>query len=322
MSKPSDTAINTAIIGSGFIGRAWAISFARAGAKVRLWDHADGAAAKAIDYIKEVLDELTQNDLLNGQTSAVVLARISAADKLEDALAEATHIQENTPEVLETKIKVFELLDAVARHDAVIASSTSALLPSHFTEGIKGRGRCLVVHPINPPYLIPAVEVVPAPWTTPEVIERTRKFMIAAGHAPLVMRKELDGFIMNRMQGALLEEAFRLVADGYASVEDVDIGIRDGLALRWSFMGPFETIDLNAPGGIRDYAERYQGIYSNIFPQMLRRVDWTGEVMTTVEDDRRKLLPANQLQERQIWRDKRLMALSAHKRRAAKEIGN
>ncbi|TIL77926.1 MAG: 3-hydroxyacyl-CoA dehydrogenase, partial [Mesorhizobium sp.] len=93
----------------------------------------------------------------------------------------------------------------------------------------------------------------------------------------------LDGFIMNRLQGALLEEAFRLVADGYASVEDVDIGIRDGLALRWSFMGPFETIDLNAPGGVRDYIERYQSIYANIFPQMLRRVDWAGEVIETVE---------------------------------------
>ena len=72
------------------------------------------------------------------------------------------------------------------------------------------------------------------------------------------MKRELDGFVMNRMQGALLEEAFRLVADGYASAEDVDIGIREGLALRWSFMGPFETIDLNAPGGVRDYVERYQ----------------------------------------------------------------
>lgn len=322
MSKPSDTAVaNTAIIGSGFIGRAWAISFARAGASVRLWDEAAGAATKAKDYISGVLDDLAQNDLLNGQTPATVLARISVAATLEDALAEATHIQENTPEVLETKIKVFMKLDAAARPAAVIASSTSALLPSRFTESLKGRGRCIVVHPINPPYLIPAAEVVPAPWTTADTIERTRQFLIAAGHAPLVMKRELDGFIMNRMQGALLEEAFRLVADGYASVEDVDTGIRDGLALRWSFMGPFETIDLNAPGGVRDYAERYQGIYENLFPQMQRRVDWTGEVMDTVESERRKLLPAGQLQDRQVWRDKRLMALAAHKRRAAKEIG-
>ena len=314
-------ATNTAVVGTGLIGRAWAISFARAGSKVCLWDQADGAAHKAISYISSVLGDLAMNDLLNGQTASAVMARISVAKTLEDSLADAMHVQENTPEILETKIKVFEQLDAAARQDAVLASSTSALLPSHFTKDLKGRGRCVVVHPINPPYLIPAAEVVPAPWTTPETVERTRKFLIAAGHAPLVMKKELDGFIMNRMQGALLEEAFRLVAEGYASVEDVDIGIRDGLALRWSFMGPFETIDLNAPGGIRDYAERYQGIYANIFPQMLHRVDWTGEVMTTIEDDRRKLLPAKELQQRQVWRDKRLMALAAHKRNAEKEIG-
>ena len=131
------------------------------------------------------------------------------------------------------------------------------------------------------------------------------------------MKRELDGFIMNRMQGALLEEAFRLVADGYASVEDIDIGIRDGLALRWSFMGPFETMDLNAPGGVRDYAERYQGIYENLFPQMQRRVDWTGEVMGQVEADRRALLPAGDAKASGVARQA-LMALLAHKRGQAK----
>ena len=318
MLKPSETAI----VGSGFIGRAWAISFARAGANVRLWDQAEGAARKAVDYITGVLDDLAANDLLNGQSTGTVLSRIAPCETLEEALAVASHVQENTPEDLATKITVFERLDAVARPDAVLASSTSALLPSKFTEGLKGRGRCIVVHPINPPYLIPAAEVVPAPWTTPETVERTRQFLVLAGHAPLVMKKELDGFIMNRMQGALLEEAFRLVADGYASVEDVDTGIRDGLALRWSFMGPFETIDLNAPGGVRDYAERYQRIYENLFPQMLRRVDWTGAVMEEVEKDRRKKVPADKLQERQVWRDRRLMALAAHKKKALKEIGS
>jgi L-gulonate 3-dehydrogenase len=321
MSKQSEQLVNTAIVGAGFVGRAWAISFARAGANVRLWDQSDGAAIKAVDYISGVLNDLEQNDLLNGQERANVLDRISVARSAEEALADATHVQENTPEVLDIKIKVFQMLDAAARPDAVLASSTSALLPSRFTEGLRGRGRCIVVHPINPPYLIPAVELVPAPWTTPETIERTRKFLISAGHAPLVMKKELDGFIMNRLQGALLEEAFRLVSDGYASVEDVDMGLREGLALRWSFMGPFETIDLNAPGGIRDYCERYQNIYSNIFPQMQRRVDWSGEVMNVIEPERRKQLPASELQQRQVWRDKQLMALAAHKRRAAKDIG-
>jgi L-gulonate 3-dehydrogenase len=143
----------------------------------------------------------------------------------------------------------------------------------------------------------------------------------AAGHAPIVMKREIDGFVMNRLQGALLEEAFRLVADGCASIEDVDVGIRDGLALRWSFIGPFETIDLNAPGGVRDYAERYQKIYSGIFPSMQWRTDWSGPVMDEVEGERRKRLPVDKLVERQSWRDRRLIALAAHKRRADRDIG-
>jgi 3-hydroxyacyl-CoA dehydrogenase len=135
------------------------------------------------------------------------------------------------------------------------------------------------------------------------------------------MKREIDGFVMNRMQGALLEEAFRLVAEGYASVEDIDIGLREGLALRWSFMGPFETIDLNAPEGIRDYAERYQQIYARIFPSVQWRADWTGPVMDAIEAERRRQLPADQLPERQSWRDRRLIALAAHKRRSDREIG-
>jgi L-gulonate 3-dehydrogenase len=270
-----------AIVGSGFIGRAWAISFARAGNDVAMWDQSSTATEGARSYIAGVLGDLEANGLLNGQAPDAVLSRISVTPGLSEALKGASHVQENTPERREVKREVFSLIDGLAEPDAVIASSSSALLPSTFTDHLAGRHRCLVVHPINPPYLIPAAEVVPAPWTSAETVERTRALLVAAGHAPLVMQKELDGFIMNRLQGALLEEAFRLVADGYASIEDVDIGIRDGLALRWSFMGPFETIDLNAPAGVRDYVERYQGIYENLFGQMQRRVDWAGPVLET-----------------------------------------
>ncbi|MDZ5696526.1 3-hydroxyacyl-CoA dehydrogenase [Chelativorans sp. M5D2P16] len=313
--------MKTAIIGSGFIGRAWSISFARAGHAVHLWDRDSEAGRRAHDYIAGVLSDLQRNDLLNGQAPDTVLGRIAVAGDLAEAVAEADHVQENTPEVLDTKIEIFKRLDAVVAPSAVVASSTSALLPSAFTESLKHRARCLVVHPINPPYLVPAAEVVPAPWTSAETVERTRTFLVSAGHAPLVMKRELDGFIMNRMQGALLEEAFRLVAEGYASVEDVDTGIREGLALRWSFMGPFETIDLNAPGGVRDYAERYQKIYERIFAQVQHRVDWAGAVMDRVEAERRARLPADALQDRQVWRDRRLMALAAHKKKAAEEFG-
>jgi 3-hydroxyacyl-CoA dehydrogenase len=310
-----------AIIGSGFIGRAWAISFARAGHEVALWDQDSRAPERALAYIEKLLPDLEDNDLLNGETVKAIALRMRPVATLEAALDRADHVQENTPEDLEVKRAVFAKLDAVAAPEAVIASSSSAILPSAFTESLRGRARCLVVHPINPPYLIPAVEVVPAPWTDAGAVERTAALLRAAGHAPIVMKREIDGFVMNRLQGALLEEAFRLVADGYASVEDVDIGIRDGLALRWSFMGPFETIDLNAPGGVRDYVERYQKIYSGIFPSTQWRADWGGPVLDEVETERRRRLPADKLVERQSWRDRRLMALAAHKRRADKETG-
>ncbi|CAG1014627.1 MAG: 3-hydroxyacyl-CoA dehydrogenase [Rhizobiaceae bacterium] len=313
--------MKVAIVGSGFIGRAWAISFARAGHDVALWDRDATAADQACAYVSRVLGDLERRGLLQGQAPAAVLDRISATSELAEALEGAGHVQENTPEKLAVKREVFALVDGMADADAVIASSSSALLPSSFTEHLAGRHRCLVVHPLNPPYLIPAVEVVPAPWTSLDTIERTRGLLVGAGHAPLVMKRELDGFIMNRLQGALLEEAFRLVAGGYAGIEDVDIGIRDGLALRWSFMGPFETIDLNAPGGVRDYVDRYQGIYKNLSAQMQRRVDWAGPVLETVEAARRERLPEQKLGERQIWRDRRLMALAAHKKRAEDEFG-
>jgi L-gulonate 3-dehydrogenase len=311
-----------AIIGSGFVGRAWAITFARAGHEVALWDQDRDAPHRAIEFITSVAPDLAKNDLLGRTTPSTLLARLRVDSELIAALTGADYVQESAPENLEIKKRLFSKLDRSAPEGAIVASSSSALLPSRFTETLRGRHRCLVIHPINPPYLIPAVEFVPAPWTSPEVVERARAFLVAAGQAPIVMKREIDGFVMNRMQGALLEEAFRLVADGYATAEDIDIGIREGLALRWPFMGPFETIDLNAPDGVRDYVDRYQGIYVNLFKQMQRRVDWAGPVLTEIEHARREKVPADRLAERQRWRDRRLMALAAHKRQASRGIGS
>ena len=305
--------LHIAIIGAGLIGRAWAIVFARGGHRVALWDSQLGQAERAREFAASVLPDLQNQGLLHGQQPADVLARLRVETDMAAALADADYVQESTPEVLDSKRAVYAELDRLARPDAILASSTSALLPSRFTDHLAGRERCLVAHPINPPYLVPAVEIVPAPWTAPHVMERARQILADAGQVPIMMRREIDGFVMNRLQGALLQEAFRLVADGYAGVEDVDIGIREGLALRWSFMGPFETIDLNAPGGVRDYAERYEAMYAGLFEQMQRRVPWGGELMDRIETERREHLPADALAKRQLWRDLQLMALAAHK---------
>jgi 3-hydroxyacyl-CoA dehydrogenase len=309
-----------AIVGSGFIGRAWAISFARGGHEVALWDPVPGAAQAAIGFIDGVLADLQANDLLAGHSPAELRARLTPVDRLEEALAGAVHVQENAPEVLATKQALFAELDRLAAPQTVLASSSSALVPSSFTERLAGRARCLVAHPINPPYLIPAVELVPAPWTDPAAMEKTRRLMVAVGQSPIVMKRELDGFIMNRMQGALLQEAFRLVAAGECTPEDIDVGICQGIGLRWAFMGPFETIDLNAPGGVRDYIERYEQIYVRLWPSQNHVVSWAGQ-SDRLEESRKRALPRDRLAARQAWRDRRLMALAAHKRRAEKDIG-
>jgi 3-hydroxyacyl-CoA dehydrogenase len=310
-----------AIIGSGLVGRSWAVSFARAGCDAFLWDSQAGAAEAAVRYIEQILPDLEANDLLRGSAPEQVLARLHLAGTVEAALDGAVYAQESTPEDLAVKRQVFARLDAAAASGTILASSTSALLPSLFSEGLKGKARCLVAHPINPPYIIPATEVVPAPWTRPDVVERTAELLRQIGHAPIVMKKELDGFLINRLQGALLHEAFRLVAEGYAGTADIDACLCEGLALRWSFIGPFETIDLNAPGGVRDYVARYGPAFARM-AEGASPIPWSGAVLDQVEAERRAALPATALAARQAWRDRRLMALAAHKQKASKEIGN
>ena len=161
-----------------------------------------------------------------------MLARIHPAATLEDAVRDAEHVQENGPENLADKKALFAVLDKAARPDAVLASSTSGIPASSFTKRLAGRARCLVAHPVNPPYLVPLVELCPAPWTAPETVVRTRALMLRAGQAPVTVNKEIAGFALNRLQGALLAEAFRLLADGVISPADLDAIVKHGLGLR------------------------------------------------------------------------------------------
>jgi L-gulonate 3-dehydrogenase len=304
-----------AVIGAGLIGSAWAFGFARAGHPVTLWDQWPEAAQAAHARVTEIATDMQAAGLLDGQTPAQVAARVTLAPDLETCVKNALHVQESVSENVDVKRAVFAALDAAALPDAVLASSTSALLPSSFTETLKGRARCLVAHPINPPSLIPAVEIVPAPWTGATAMDRCAATMAGIGQKPIRMAREIDGFIMNRLQGALLQEAMRLVADGIATPEDIDTGIRDGLAPRWSLCGPFEAIDLNAPGGVRDYVARYGPMYRIIGARQTTLPDWEGATLDRIEAARRAALPLADLPKAQTRRDRRLMALMAHFRR-------
>ncbi|MEN4920185.1 3-hydroxyacyl-CoA dehydrogenase [Achromobacter spanius] len=300
-----------AIIGTGLIGQGWAIVFARMGWDVRLYDVNAAMLAEARALILQQLRELEAQGLLEG--AEAIVQRVHAANSLQDALVGASYIQENSPENLEIKRALFSQLDALAEPHAIIGSSTSSIPASQFTAHLTGRQRCLVAHPVNPPYLIPVVELCPAPWTSPEALEGARAVMAAIGQKPVLVRKEIEGFILNRLQGALLQEAFRLAAEGIASAEDIDTTVKDGLGLRWSFMGPFETIDLNAPGGIADYCERYGGLYQSIGATQGECVAWEGALVAALTNERRSLLPQEDLAGRRFWRDEKLMRLMRHK---------
>ncbi len=301
-----------AIIGGGFIGRAWSIVFARAGMNVFLWDPSQAAARASLEFIGARLPELRQAGLLSDSPSNI-LARIALAPTMEAACQGAIHVQENGPEILDTKRETFARLDALLPPDVPIASSTSGIPASAFTEELDGRHRCLVAHPVNPPYLVPLVELCPSPWTEEETMIRTAALMREAAMVPATLKREVAGFVLNRLQIALVSEAFRLVADGVISAEDVDATVKHGLGLRWSFMGPFETIDLNAPEGLSDYIDRYGPLYEQVESEMTP-IAFTPELTDDLHDQRRALLPMENHAERQAWRDRRLMALLAHKK--------
>jgi 3-hydroxyacyl-CoA dehydrogenase len=278
---------------------------------VAVWDLYPRQVEAALAFIGERLPELEEAGLLR-EPPSVVAGRVRPAGSLAEAVAAAEHVQESGPERVEAKQALFAELDRAARPDAVLASSSSGIPASAYTETLAGRARCLVAHPVNPPYLVPLVELCPAPWTDPDVVSRTRALMASAGQVPATVNKEIEGFALNRLQGALLAEAFRLIADDVISPADLDALVKHGLGLRWSFMGPLETIDLNAPGGLADYCGRYGPLYWQLQQQMTPR-HWDAALIDRLHAARRAELPANLHGVRQEWRDRRLMALLGHK---------
>jgi 3-hydroxyacyl-CoA dehydrogenase len=304
-----------AIVGAGLIGRAWAMVFARAGHPVVMYDAQPDAVAQAQGLIRAALAELRDAGLVS-EAPDTIAKRIGTAPTLAACVKDADYVQENTAERLDVKREVYAQMDAAAKPDCILASSTSTIQTSRFAEGLPGKHRCLVAHPVNPPHVVPVVEISPAPFTAPEVVQRTWALQAKVGQVPITVKREVEGFILNRLQAALLNEAWRLVKEDYVSVEDVDKCIKDGLGLRWAFMGPFETIDLNAPGGIPDYAARYGPKLHGMMHEV-RYEPWDAALIAKVEAERRKVMPQAQHAAREAWRDRRLMALIAHKRAMA-----
>lgn len=307
---------NVAIVGVGLIGRAWAAIFGRAGWNVRLTDPHAPTLKAAPGLIRDELHALNRHGLANDPDGAA--ARITVAESLADAVKDVSFVQENGPEKIEDKIALFAELDRLAPPDAILSSSTSAIVASRFTENLKGRARCLVGHPVNPPHLIPLVELCGAPWTSPEAVSRAREIYREIGQVPVTVTREINGFVLNRLQGALLAEAFRLVGEGYISAEDLDHTVKDGLGTRWSFMGPLETIELNAPGGIPDYCARYTGFYKELAAASAGPDVYTSPNVDRVIEAWPHQPTPERISELTTWRNDRLAALAAHKSKQKK----
>jgi 3-hydroxyacyl-CoA dehydrogenase len=302
-----------AIVGAGSIGVAWALVFAMAGFPVRLQDPDAGRRAAAPGEVAGKAAALAAAGLL-AEPAEVVTARVAIVDTLADALDGARHVQENAPEQLPLKQTLFGEFARLAPPDATLASSSSAIPASAFAPEGAGRERCLVVHPGNPPFLLRVVEVVPAPFTDPAAADAVQALMSEAGMQPVRVRKEVEGFVFNRLQGAVLREAYCLVRDGVIAPNDLDLIVTEGLGLRWSVIGPFETADLNTRGGIASHATKMGPAYARMGAERGQNDPWTPDLVAKVEAARRAVTPLDHWDARVAWRDAALTDMVRAKR--------
>lgn len=293
-----------AILGSGSIGTAFAVVFARSNYDVFIWDKFPDALIRAKAECDQSIALLEKYGFCD---KVEISQHIHFEPDLAKTLDQAFIIQEAVPEQLEIKLELFKAVVAQTASTVPILSSTSALQASHFNAAAPER--ILVGHPGNPPFLIPVIEIVPTKQTSPEIISQVQDFYTNVGMKPVLVGKEIAGFIFNRLQGAVLREAYCLVRDGIASVEDIDIVMKFGLGRRWSIMGPFETSDLNTRGGIESHASKMGPAYYQMGLERGQDDPWTPEMIKQVTQSRRTTLPLGEWEDRVKWRDKSLLKL-------------
>uniref|UniRef100_A0A8C1TJ42 L-gulonate 3-dehydrogenase n=1 Tax=Cyprinus carpio TaxID=7962 RepID=A0A8C1TJ42_CYPCA len=252
------------VVGSGLIGRSWAMVFLSGGYKVKIYDNEPGQASGAITEIRKQIEELQRAKMLRGNlTAAQQLSLLSSHDDLQQALEGAFFVQECVFEDLEAKHSVFHEVENLVTESVILSSSTSCLMPSNVFSRVQNRTRCIISHPVNPPYYVRLVELVPHPETLPAVMDVAYSLMTDVGQAPVRLSKEIDGFALNRVQYAIIAESWRLVQDGVISVKDIDLVMSEGLGMRYAFIGPIETMHLNAPEekfGVVLGASKYQSV--------------------------------------------------------------
>lgn len=252
---------NTAVIGAGIMGRGITLVYALNDCRVCLYDTDSVALEKARRLIGADLDLLIEEELCPADAYRSVLDNILVTDDLEAAVRSAEYITEAVPEQLALKWQVLARIEALASPTAIIASNTSTLPLSELTRSLDRPERMIITHFFNPAHLVPLVEVVKADTTPAELVNDTLALLRRAGKVPVVLKKEVPGFIANRLQAAVVREAMHLVHNGVADMRDVDTAMTCGPGFRWSVIGPLETADF---GGL----DTWQSVMSNLAPEL------------------------------------------------------
>jgi L-gulonate 3-dehydrogenase len=302
------------VVGAGSIGVAWALLFARGGHEVRLFDPDDERRGAAPVELRARLDSLAAAGMLGPEDPPEIAGRVLVSGDLEATVGGADYVQECAPEDLTLKRHLFAELDAMAPAHALLASSSSALPCSAFTASLPGARRCLIAHPANPPYLLPIVELVPSPATDDATIRTASLLLRSAGLTPIRLSREIEGFVFNRLQGAVLREAYCLVRDGIVAPEDVDLVMRNGLGRRWSILGPFETAELNTRGGIEAHARLLGPAYARMGAERGQADEWDDALVARVSRAVQRRFPRARWAEHVAWRDRALMILDRCRR--------
>lgn len=297
-----------ACIGTGTVGSAWAAVFARAGHEVALFDSNPSTVNEfTLPRIHRTLAEL-EDVFPSGNDPDTVAKRLRPAATIADAVADAAYVQESVREEAEIKRAVFGEVAIAAPEDCLLASSTSALPGSTFLLDLPNPRRAMVVHPVNPPSHIPLVEICGTGRTGSTEIERAIKLLREAGMEPIVLGKEIDGFILNRLQYTLVAEAMHLVGEGYCSPGDIDRVMTSGLALRWATIGPFMTAHLNARDGFAGFVEQLGPMMKRMGSEARTDYDWGPDQVARIHDAMAKLQPIEDISEAQAQRNRRILA--------------
>ena len=291
-----------ACIGAGLVGSAWAALFAKAGHEVRLYDSDESALReRALPAIQETLETL-------GAPSEAI-DRVQPVASIAEAVSGAMLIQESVREDREIKAEIAHEIANHAPEDSIIASSTSAIPGSEFLSGIVHPERALVAHPVNPPSLIRLVELCGTGVTSTPYIDRAKAFYEGIGMIPIILSREIDGFLLNRLQYTLVAEAMHLVGEGYCSPEDIDKVLTEGLAPRWAFIGPFMTAHLNAKDGFKGFVDQLGPMMRKMGEDANTNYPWTEADAVRIHESLVKQVPIADIPEAQAERNKRIMQL-------------